>query len=44
MATGTDPTTAFILFLAALVMVTVVIGGCVWLSLRAGNATKPHQD
>lgn len=42
MTTGTDPTTAFILFLAALVMVVVVIGGCVWLALRAGNATKPR--
>lgn len=42
MATGTDPTTAFILFLAAVAMVAVVIGGCVWLAVRAGNATKPH--
>ncbi len=43
MATGTDPTTAFILFLAALVMVVVVIGGGVWLAVRAGNTTKPHE-
>ncbi|WP_296605541.1 hypothetical protein [Nocardioides sp.] len=44
MTTGTDPTIAFILFIAALVMTVVVIGGCVWLAVRAGNATKPPVD